>query len=77
MQTLTIPKKEYHRLVRRQEKIEKDMRLVKEILWDEMSDERIKLEVLKRWERISGDLDRGKGKTFSSPQTMRLWLHNL
>ena len=77
METLTIPKKEYHHLLRRQAKIEQDLRVVKRVLRDEMNDERVKPEVLKRWERISGDLDAGKGRAFSTLRSMRVWLRDL
>jgi len=77
METLTIPKKEYHRLVRRQEKIEEDMRIMKEVLRDEINGENIRPTVLKRWERISSDLDAGKGRVFLSSRDMRSWIRNL
>ncbi len=77
MQTLMIPKKEYHHLLRRQAKIEEDMRVVKEVLRNEINGENIRPAMLKRWERISGELDAGKGRTFSSLRIMQLWLRGL
>jgi len=77
METLTIPKKAYDRLVHRQDEIEEDLRVVKEMLRREINDERIRPAMLKRWERISRDLDQGKGKKFSSPHVMRIWLRAL
>lgn len=77
METLTILKKEYRHLLRRQVKIEEDIRVVKEILRNEINGENIRPAMLKRWERISSDLDAGRGRPFSSPRLMRLWLRNL
>lgn len=77
METLTIPKKEYRHLLRRQVKIEEDIRVVKEVLRNEINGENIQPATLKRWERISSDLDAGKGRIFSSLRDMRLWLRNL
>jgi len=38
----------------------------------------IKPSVLKRWERISRDMDRGKAaRAFNSVQEMKKWLKNL
>ena len=77
MQTVVIPKREYHNLVERQIKIEKELRAVREIVRHEMTEDRIRPEVLARWEKISRDLDQGKGHTFSSVSRMRTWLKNL
>lgn len=73
----TITKKEFQWLVRRQDKIEAELSLVKEVVHQQVEEERIKPAVLKRWERISRDLDRGKGHRFSSLSEMHRWLKNL
>ena len=76
MSTIAIALKEYEGLVKRQEKIEAELDILKRIVL--LDDERfIKPSVLKRWERISGDLDRGKGHIFDSAEEMRGWLKNL
>jgi len=72
-----IPKKEYRHLLRRQEKIEEDLRIVKEMLRNEINGENIRPAILKRWERISSDLDAGKGRAFPSLRMMQTWLRNL
>ncbi|MFY9462889.1 MAG: hypothetical protein WAP52_01750 [Candidatus Sungiibacteriota bacterium] len=77
MQTLTIPKKEYDHLLRRQAKIEEEMRVVKEVLRNEINGESIRPAILKRWERISSGLDAGKGRVFSSLRDMQSWLRSL
>lgn len=77
MTAITILKGEYRGLLQRQARVEKELRVVKEILRNEISEEAIKPAVLKRWEKISRELDGGKGKVFSSAQEMRRWLGNL
>ena len=76
-QTVAIPKTEYQGLIQRQIKIEKELSAVKEMIRSEMNEARIPPEILSRWERISRDLDNGKGRTFSSPRQMRAWLKDL
>ena len=77
METVVIPQKEYRRIIDRQMRIEKDLRVVKTMLQHEISDGEIRPEVLRRWEKISRDLDRGKGHAFSSASDMRRWLKRL
>ena len=76
MPTIAIAPKEYKGLVKRQEKVEAELDILKRIiLLDE--EKLLRPSVLKRWERISGDLDRGKGRVFDSVAEMRNWLKNL
>ncbi|MBI3420877.1 MAG: hypothetical protein HY006_02335 [Candidatus Sungbacteria bacterium] len=77
MQTITIPKKEYQGIVRRQAKIEQELRAVRKVLRREIDEAEIRPAVLSRWEKISRDLDDGKGLAFSSVSKMRDWLKSL
>ncbi len=77
MQTITIPKKEYQGMMRRQARIEEEVRAVREMLLHERYEAEIRPAVLARWEKISRDLDQGKGRVFSSVSEMRKWLKNL
>lgn len=77
METVAIPRKEYRRIIDRQMTMEKDLRIVKMMLQYEINDGDIRPEVLARWEKISRDLDRGKGYAFSSASDMRQWLKRL
>ncbi len=77
MQTITIPKKEYKSIVQRQARIEQELRVVKKVLLREMYEAEIRPAVLARWEKISRDLDEGKGIAFSSISKMRDWLKDL
>lgn len=74
MPTVVISKKEYKELLQRQEKIEGDLRVLKEIVRSDVDESRIRPAVLKKWERISRDLDRGKGRSFASMKEMKSWL---
>lgn len=77
MNTVTISKKEYETLMRRQRKVEEELDVVKSLLKQEIIEEQIKPSVLKRWERISRDMDIGViGHVFRSVQDMKTWLKN-
>ena len=78
MPVSSVTKKEYRKLLRRQEKTERDIVVLKKAVQFELLDEKnINPARLKRWERISRDMDHGKGKTFSSVTAMRQWLKKL
>lgn len=77
MTTVTIPKKEYQSIIIRQKKIEAELNLVKRILHSEITDGNIQPFVLKRWEGISGRLDSGNGRSFTSLTEMKRWFKNL
>ena len=77
MNTVAIPIKSYRDMVRRQERIEREIITVKKMLHDAKEESFIRPALLKRWERISHEIDRGKGHFFSSPEQMRTWLRNL
>ena len=74
MNTITIPKKEYEELLRRQEKTEKELGILKNMVESEMDETGIYPAMLKRWEHISQMMDKGKGRSFSSVKEMKKWL---
>ncbi|MDP3052757.1 MAG: hypothetical protein Q8N22_02245 [bacterium] len=76
MVTITIPKKEYQNIIQRQSLLEKEMGFLRKTLF-ELDEINIKPSVLRRWERISRELDRGHGRSFSSFSEMKGWLRNL
>lgn len=73
----TITSKEYKNLVRRQERIERELVVLREVVKTEAGEALIRPAVLKRWEKSSRELDRGEGRVFSSPVEMRRWLKHL
>jgi Iap family predicted aminopeptidase len=77
MNTMTIPKKEYQTLVQRQKRFEEELKVMRSLLEQEINEERIKPSALKRWERISKDMDQSKGYFFSSSKEALAWLKNL
>ena len=72
----TITQTEYRKLIQRQDRVEKELHTLKEIVRQE-TEEYINPLTAKRWERISHDLDDGKGRVFSSVDKMNQWLKNL
>lgn len=77
MTTVTLPKKEYKILVRRQEQVERELAILKEIVKEQAEDDLVRPSVLKKWERISRDLDSGKGRVFKSQREVKAWFKNL
>ena len=73
----TITQKDYQTLFRRQNKVEAELDVLKKIVMAENDESVIKPLVLKKWERISRDMDHGKGMSFASLREMRKWLKNL
>ncbi len=73
----TITQKEYKDMISRQSKIEAAIDALSKVVASEIDDSRIKLTVLKRWDRISKDLDNGRGRFFSSAGEAKKWLRSL
>lgn len=76
MATVTIPKKEYQNIARRQIVLEKELAFLKNIFL-EAEESFIRPAALRRWERISRALDRGRGRSFTSVKEVRQWLKEL
>ena len=74
MNTITIPKAEYADLLERQERMEKELDTLKHVIYDEFDEARIRPSVLKRWDKISQNIENGKGRSFSSIKAARKWL---
>lgn len=72
-----ITQKEFKQLVRRQGRVERELKVLKEVVRQEMDETQIRPAILKRWEQISRDLDSGKGHTFGSVTEMQNWLKAL
>ncbi len=77
MNIITLPKKQYETLIRRQERVERELALLREVVKEQAEDDLIRSPVLKKWERISRDLDRGRGRSFASLKEMKAWLRAL
>jgi len=71
-----ITEREYKNLVQRQAKVEGDLNILKKIVLLEAEEENIRPVVLRRWEKISRDLDRGRG-SFDSAKEVKKWLKHL
>lgn len=68
--------RQLYNLSQRQEKTEKELALLKKAIL--MDDERfIDPKILKKWEQISHNLDRKKGRSFSSMNAMKKWLKSI
>ncbi|MDP2668997.1 MAG: hypothetical protein Q8P07_04150 [bacterium] len=73
-----MAQKEYKEILRRQNKLEASLEALRKVIDSEYDEDRIKPSALKKWDKISRDMDRGKvGRTFTSAQEMRKWLKSL
>ena len=72
-----ITEREDKNLVQRQAKVEGDLNILKKIVLLEAEEENIRPVVLRRWEKISRDLDRGRGRSFDSAKEVKKWLKHL
>ncbi|OGZ44044.1 MAG: hypothetical protein A3J55_01280 [Candidatus Ryanbacteria bacterium RIFCSPHIGHO2_02_FULL_45_17b] len=71
-----VTSKQLNSLFHRQEKVEKELDLLKKVVL--MDDERfIRSDILKKWERVSHNLDKKEGRSFTSIAEMKKWLTNL
>lgn len=69
--------KEIKTIFSRQEKMEKELGTLKEVVRIALIEEQVRPSVLKRWERISLDLDNGRGRVFASAREMGKWLKTI
>ena len=72
-----ITQKNYQNIVRRQNKIEDEIDTLKRLIIAEIREESIRPSVLKKWDKISRDIDRGNGRAFQSAMEMKNWLKTL
>lgn len=76
MTTITIPKKEYQHITRRQILLEKELSFLKKVVFATEEDF-IRGAMLRRWEQVSRSLDQGAGRSFASMKEMKQWLKKL
>lgn len=69
--------KEIKTIFSRQEKMEKELGALKEVVRIALMEEQVRLSVLKRWEGISRDLDKGRGRVFASAREMNKWFKTI
>ncbi|MDP2767890.1 MAG: hypothetical protein Q8O41_10675 [Candidatus Methanoperedens sp.] len=76
MNTITIPKSEYSKIVRTQEALKKRVDLLQKMFKEEICEE-VRPEYIKKLERIDKEIDKGKCTRFSSAAEMKKYLRNL
>ena len=76
MNTMTIPLKEYRQSIQMQKTILYRLDLLQKAVVENSKDE-VSSEYIKRLEKISLNLDAGKGKKFSSTSSFRNYLRDL
>jgi hypothetical protein len=73
---MTIPIKEYKQSIQMQKSILSRLDFLQKIVFENSKDE-INPSLMKRYEKISFDLDNDKGKKFSSISSFKNYLKNL
>jgi len=76
MTTITIPIKEYKQSIQMQKNILSRLDLLQKVVFESSKDE-IVPNIMKRFEKISIDLDNNKGKKFSSISSFKNYLRDL
>ena len=76
MNTITIPIKEYKQSIQIQKNILSRLDLLQKVVFENSKDE-INSSTMKRLEKISLDLDNGKGERFSSFSSFKNYLKKL
>lgn len=76
MTTVTIPKNEYLKIVETQEKLREKLDLLQKMFEEEIQEE-IRPEYAKKLDRISADLDKGRGVRFLNAREAKKYLRNL
>lgn len=69
---MTITQNEYKTVLKRQDKMEAELNFLKQLVLND-EEKFIKSSVLKKWERISQGIDKGKGRVFNSISEMKNW----
>lgn len=75
----TITQQQYKNFIERQEEIERELDMLKNVMRQAtiIEEDLVNPAKLQKWEKISLQLDKGKGRPFSSLQKMRKWLADL
>ena len=76
MQTVTVPKIEYKRLIEDHKMLKFQMMKLEQFVLESTRDD-VKPTVVKRLERLSREIDQGKGKFFKSWKDTRAYLDKL
>jgi len=76
MTTITIPIKEYKQSIQMQKSILSRLDLLQKVVF-ESSKDKVSSEKIKYFEKISLDLDNGKGKKFPSFSSFKNYLRDL
>lgn len=76
MQTTTITKTEYKKIVKNQELLQVQLNNLQKIVFEEVREE-VRPSVIKRWEKRSRDIDQGKGISFKNFSAFKSYLKEL
>ena len=75
MNTITIPKTEYRKLVQTQKELMSQFEKLEKIIKE--SEPEIRPSVLRRWERISKEMDKSRSIRFKSVKEVKDFFRNL
>ena len=76
MNTVSIPRIEYQNILKTQKELRSKVAVIENIISDSLLDE-VSQKYAKKLERISSEMDKGKGVRFSSVREMKRYLRAL
>lgn len=74
--TITLDRKDYRELLRKQTSIEREVSTLREAVL-ELSKDELRPAVVNRLEKQSGILDKGGGRRFSSMKDLKVYIKNI
>lgn len=77
MQLVTIPKTEYNRILQNQEELRSEVSALRKALLTDEDDWKLKPSVKRRLDRLSKELDEGRGRRFKNIKEFSKYLRNL
>ena len=76
MPTITVDRKTINNLIKKQEATNREIRVLKDIIFEIAKDE-IRPTVVKRFSKISKELDKNRGRRFGSFSAFKTYIRNL
>lgn len=76
MQLVAIPKNEYRKILQNQEELRSEVSALRQIVAEEFSEE-LRPSIKRRLERISKEMDQGRGHRFKSVAEFKKFMHEL
>lgn len=77
MNTVLIPKKEYKQILKTQDILSSQVSDLKKFIANIVANDELNVRTVKKLEKISKDIDGGKGKRFNTVTSLKTYLRNI